>query len=99
VITDHDSRVLARKRVSAKAWDLGPVLDWARRIACSRGFAGVIVGCEPTGHRWRVLDQLAGQRDIALVCVQPMLVGRARESEDYTRDKAMTRMRCSSRGW
>jgi transposase len=88
VITDHDSRVLARKRVSAKAWDLGPVLDWARRIACSRGFAGVIVGCEPTGHRWRVLDQLAGQRDIALVCVQPMLVGRARESEDYTRDKS-----------
>jgi transposase len=80
--------VLARKRVSAKAWDLGPVLDWARRIACSRGFAGVIVGCEPTGHRWRVLDQLAGQRDIALVCVQPMLVGRARESEDYTRDKS-----------
>jgi transposase len=88
VITDHDSRVLARKRVSAKAWDLGPVLDWARRIACSRGFAGVIVGCEPTGHRWRVLDQLAAQRDIALVCVQPMLVGRARESEDYTRDKS-----------
>ena len=24
---------------------------------------------------------------MALVCVQPLLVGRARESEDYTRDK------------
>ena len=52
------------------------------------GFAGVTVGCEPTGHRWRVLDQLAAQRDMALVCVNPMLVGRAREAEDYTRDKS-----------
>jgi len=25
---------------------------------------------------------------IPLVCVQPLLVGRARESEDYTRDKS-----------
>lgn len=88
VLTDHDSRVLARKRVSAKAWDLGPVLDWACQKARELGFAGVTVGCEPTGHRWRVLDQLADQRDMALVCVQPMLVGRARESEDYTRDKS-----------
>ena len=27
VLADHDSRVLARQRVKAKAWDLGPVLD------------------------------------------------------------------------
>jgi transposase len=88
VVTDHDSRVLARKRVSAKAWDLGPLLEWARGVARQRGFLDVTVGCEPTGHRWRVLDQLAAQRDMALVCVNPMLVGRARESEDYTRDKS-----------
>jgi transposase len=88
VLTDHDSRVLARKRVRAKAWDLGPVLDWADRMARDHGFAGATVGCEPTGHRWRVLDQLAAQRNMALVCVNPMLVGRARESEDYTRDKS-----------
>jgi transposase len=74
--------------VSAKAWELGPVLDWARRVAREQGFIDVTVGCEPTGHRWRVLDQLAAQRDMALVCVQPMLVGRAREAEDYTRDKS-----------
>ena len=35
-----------------------------------------------------VLDQLATQRDMTLVCVQPLLVGRARETEDYTRDKS-----------
>ena len=45
------------------------------------------VGCEPTGHRWRVLDQLAAQQDMALVCVQPLLTGQARQREDYTRDK------------
>lgn len=87
VVTDHDSRVLARRRVKAKAWLLGPVLEWARQQARARGFADVIVGCEPTGHRWRVLDQLAAERNMGLVCVQPLLVGRARESEDYTRDK------------
>ena len=87
VLTNHDSQVLARRRVKAKAWRLGPVLDWARNEARQLGFADVTVGCEPTGHRWRVLDQLAAQRDMTLVCVQPLLTGRARESEDYTRDK------------
>jgi transposase len=88
VLTDHDSRVLARKRVSAKAWELGPVLEWARGVAREQGFVDVTVGCEPTGHRWRVLNQLADQQDMAVVCVQPLLVGRAREAEDYTRDKS-----------
>ena len=88
VLTDHDSRVLARTRVKAKAWQLGPVLEWGRGSARKHGFADVTVGCEPTGHRWRVLDQLAAQQDMVLVCVKPMLVGRARESEDYTRDKS-----------
>lgn len=87
VLTDHDSRVLGRRRVKAKAWRLGPVLEWARHKARELGFDDVTIGCEPTGHRWRVLDQLAAQRDMTLVCVQPLLVGRARESEDYTRDK------------
>lgn len=87
VVTDHDSQVLARKRIRAKAWRLGSALEWARNVACRHGFADVTVGCEPTGHRWRVLDQLAAGLGMPLVCVQPLLVGRARESEDYTRDK------------
>ena len=87
VLTDHDSQVLARTRVKAKVWRLGPVLEWGREQARKHGFVDVTVGCEPTGHRWRVLDQLAAQRDMTLVCVQPLLTGRARESEDYTRDK------------
>jgi transposase len=88
VVCDHDSQVLARKSVKARAWELGPVLDWALRTAQRRGFAGVTVGCEPTGHRWMVLNELASQRDMTLVCVNPMLVGQAREAEDYTRDKS-----------
>jgi len=88
VVCDHDSQVLARKTVKVRAWELGPVLDWARSVAGKHRFAGVTVGCEPTGHRWMVLGQLAAQRGITLVCVNPMLVGRAREAEDYTRDKS-----------
>jgi transposase len=88
VVTDHDSRVLARRRLSARAWELGDMLDWAVGRAQAAGFVSVTVACEPTGHRWRVLDQLAAQRGLALVCVQPLLVYRAREAEDLTFDKS-----------
>ena len=54
VVTDHDSRVIARRRVTARAWDLGGLLDWALERAAGAGFASVTVACEPTGHRWRV---------------------------------------------
>ena len=88
VVTDHDSRVIARRRVSARAWELGGLLDWAAGKAAAAGFVSVTVACEPTGHRWRVLDQLAAGRGLALVCVQPLLVYRAREGEDLTWDKS-----------
>jgi transposase len=88
VVTDHDSRVIARRRVSARAWELGGLLDWAAGMAAGAGCSSVTVACEPTGHRWRVLDQLAAGRGLALVCVQPLLVYRAREGEDLTRDKS-----------
>ena len=88
VVTDHDSRVLARRRVTCRAWELGEVLDWALRQAQTAGFVSVTVACEPTGHRWRVLDQLAADRGLVLVCVQPLLVWRAREGEDLTFDKS-----------
>jgi transposase len=88
VVTDHDSRVIGRRQVSARAWELGELLDWAAARAKAAGFVSVTVACEPTGHRWRVLDQLAAERGVALVCVQPLLVYRAREGEDLTFDKS-----------
>ncbi len=62
VVADHDSRVLARRRVAARAWELGELLDWALARAKTAGFTSVTVAREPTGHRWRVLDQLACER-------------------------------------
>jgi transposase len=87
VVTDHDSKVLARKTFRCRAWDLGAALDWAAERACAKGWTGVTVACEPTGHRWRVLGQLAAQRGMPFVCVQPMLTSWARRSEDLTSDK------------
>jgi transposase len=29
VVTDHDSRVIARRTFRCRAWDLGAALDWA----------------------------------------------------------------------
>jgi len=62
-------------------------LDWATERASRAGFGGVTVACEPTGHRWRVLAQLATQRGMAFVCVQPALSSWARKTEDLTTDK------------
>ena len=87
VVCDHDSRVLARKTVRCKAWDLGAALDWAAERAAAKGWAGVTVSCEPTGHRWRVLGQLAADRGMPFVCVQPNQTSWARRSEDLTFDK------------
>lgn len=87
VVCDHDSRVLARRAFRCKAWDPGSALEWARVHAVRVGFAGVTVSCEPTGHRWRVLGQLAADRGMAYVCVQPALSSWARKTEDLTSDK------------
>ena len=87
VVTDHDSKVIARKTFRCRAWDLGPALDWAAGRAAAEGWAGVTVSCEPTGHRWRVLGQLAADREMQFVCVQPMVTSWSRRTEDLTTDK------------
>src|SRR4249919_3026138 len=87
VVTDHDSRVLARRTFRCRAWDLGVALDWAAQRAAAKGFAGVTVACEPTGHRWRVVGQLAADRGMLFVCVQTLQTAWARRSEDLTFDK------------
>jgi transposase len=87
VVTDHDSKVLARRTFRVKAWDLGTALDWAGERAVRAGFSGVTVACEPTGHRWRVLGQLAEQRGMRFVCVQPAISAWVRKTEDLTSDK------------
>jgi transposase len=86
-VTDPDSRVLARRTVRCKAWQLSGAVQWGLARAAQAGYGSVVVACEPTGHRWRVLDQIAAQLGVALVCVQPLLVARAREAEDFTRNK------------
>jgi len=78
VVTDHESRVLARRTFRRRAWELGAALDWACDRATTAGFAGVTVAAEPTGHRWRVVGQLAAERGMPFVCVQPLMSSWAR---------------------
>jgi transposase len=88
VLTDHDSVVLGRRMFAGDAWVIDEILDWAAPIAAQAGFAGIVLGCEPTGHRWKPLLDRARARGIELVCVNPMLVRRGREEEDFTRDRS-----------
>jgi hypothetical protein len=58
VVTDHDSKVLARKTFRCRAWDLGVALDWAaQRAADSRPRATVPVLDTP--DRYRLMALLA----------------------------------------
>lgn len=86
-LLDHHGRVLGRKVITKKAHALGGLLAWAATQASRQGFAGVVVGCEPTGHRWRSVMQLADEAGMGFVCVQSLRVHLAREADDYTRDK------------
>src|SRR3954462_10718126 len=86
-LCDRDSAVLARRTLRVKAWQLAEAVAWGLARAAEAGFPSVVVACEPTRHRWRVLDQIAAEHGVPLVCVQPLLVARAREAEDFTRNK------------
>jgi transposase len=89
VVTDHDGTVLARRGLKhTRAWQLTDALVWARQQARTAGFEGVVVACEPTGHRWRVVAEQCDALRLDLVCVQPLLVHREREREDYTRERS-----------
>ena len=81
VLVDHEGRVLARKTVTAKAHQLGGLLEWAAGQAARAGFAGLVVACEPTGHRWKALMGLADGAGHGFCCVQSLAVHRSREGD------------------
>jgi transposase len=88
VVADHDSITLARRMFEGDPWMIDEIVDWALPIAADAGFAGIVVGCEPTGHRWKPVLERCRARGIEVVCVNPMLVHRGREEEDFTRDRS-----------
>ncbi len=58
VVADHDSITLGRRMFDGDAWVIDDIVDWALPIVLDAGFVGIVVGCEPTGHRWKpVLDR------------------------------------------
>jgi hypothetical protein len=73
-VVDHEGRVLARKTVRAKAYQLGELLAWAAGKAAAAGFAGLVVACEPTGHRWKAVMGLADAAGRARIGVELKLV-------------------------
>jgi transposase len=87
-VCDHDGKVVGRRSVTKRAWQLTDTLVWAREAAAAAGFAGLVVACEPTGHRWRTMLDQCDALELTMVCTQPLLVHREREREDLTRDRS-----------
>src|SRR5258708_36408526 len=48
VVTDHDSKVIARRTFRCRAWDHGSALDWAGGRAAAQGCGGGSVWWEQT---------------------------------------------------
>ena len=88
VVADHDSITLGRRMFLGDPWVIDDILDWVLTFATEAGFDGVVVGCEPTGHRWKPVLERCRARGVEVVCVNPMLVRRGREEEDFTRDRS-----------
>jgi transposase len=87
-VCDHDGGVHGRRSVNRRAWQLDGTPQWAGAAATASGFAGLVVACEPTGHRWRVMLDQCDALGLTMVCVPPMLVHRDREREDLTSDRS-----------
>lgn len=69
VVTD-DAAVLARRGLKCtRAWQLTDALGWARQRAQAAGFDRVVVACEPTGHRWRVVAEQWGLPQLWLTSI------------------------------
>jgi len=81
VVCDHDSVVLGGPMFTGSAWCIEQILAWAGTVAEQAGFAGLVLVCEPAGHRWKPLVVTARAHRIPVVCVQPLLVRRAREEK------------------
>lgn len=87
VVTDHDSKVLARRTFRCKAWDLGAALDWAAERSTRAGYAGGNGGLRIHGAPAAGAGSTGCREGMSFVCVQPMLTSWARKSEDLTTDK------------
>ena len=87
-VVDHDSRIVARRTFHCAPPQLATAIEWSRTAAAAAGFAGIVIACEPTGHRWKTVRDLTAAVGVQMVCVQPIAVSRARETEDFTHDKS-----------
>ncbi len=87
-VVDHDSRIVARRTFHCAPPQLATAIEWSRTAAAAAGFAGIVIACEPTGHRWKTVRDLTAAVGVQMVCVQPIAVARARETEDFTHDKS-----------
>ena len=88
VVTGPGHQVLARRTFVCSPWGVDQMIEFAQMAASDHGLEHLVVACEPTGHRWKPVLERCIRRSLTLVCVQPMLVAREREREDYTRDRS-----------
>jgi transposase len=87
VVCAPDHRVLARRTFCGSVWGIDQMVEWAGAVAEREGL-GLTVACEPTGHRWKPVLERCTRRRVSLVLVQPLLVHRSREHDDYTHDRS-----------
>lgn len=88
VVTGPGDQTLARRTFVCSPWGVDQMIDWGLEVAAREGLEPLAVACEPTGHRWKPVLERCRRRELTLVCVQPLLVHREREREDFTKDRS-----------
>ncbi len=88
VVTGPDHCLVARRRFNTTVWELDQALAWAAEVAKEAGLEPLVVACEPTGWRWKVVVDQARRRGLRAVLVPTMLVARGREEEDLTPERS-----------
>lgn len=88
VAMNREGFVLARRRFVRSEGGLSELLRWARKIQRKVGADRLLWSMEPTSHFWKLTVAHLEAQGMSAVLVQPLVVRRAREMEDYTPTKS-----------
>jgi transposase len=86
-----DRARLGRLRVTTDRSGTERLVARGRELALAHGMGPLVIAMEPTSHFWKPVARAAEDAGVGYVLVQGLVVARARELDDLTRDKTDAR--------
>lgn len=86
-VRSADRARLGKLTIPTSAEGVREVSARSQQLCELHGLRRVVLAMEATGHFWKILARTAGRLGLPYVTVQSLVVARAREFDDLTRDK------------